>query len=1117
MNKEEIYKITSKNCCLSASAGSGKTQVLVDRFCYLVEQGFSSPDSILAITFTEKAAGEMKKRIARELHQKGLEEKRRLIEKSWIGTIHGFCSRVLKENALEAGVDPYFLILEDYEARIMKEEVAGEVIKRELDNASTEVSDLVLDYGFDELANSVIACHEKMCSMGRSFSGFAPQKFSSSRTFRLKEMLEELLNLVPDGKNKETESWKKKKELIKPFIEHAGVLSSKDILEWNEIEEIRELLLPHLSASVAAYLKPTVLLARNEAEELINKSFEFNSLKITEVFYRLFKDFSIIYGQRKRQKSLLDFEDLQLFTRDLFIKNPSIRGHYRGIFDFILVDEFQDTNILQESLIDLIGRDDNLFVVGDRFQSIYRFRQADINVFKQFEEKVKSNSNGHYETMNDNYRGRKEILDFTGFLFKSIWQEDGDNYITMVEKGSFKKKDIPSVDILLTKLSEEGIEESRHTEARALALKVKKMVDEGYNCKDFAILLRSTTNIEIYEKAFRDEGIPFYTVLGRGFFHRQEIRDIINLLRVLDNSGDDMAVAAVLRSPVVDISSDGLFWLRRNQLKSDGRRLIDSVGKFKEAEELSHTDRKKLEEFLSWLLQWQEVLPNIRISTLIEKIRDDCYFDTRLIPLFNGIRKYANFRKLLEIVENFEEKGFYSLSEFIKLLENIQSADVQIGEAAVETEEGDAVKIMSIHQAKGLEFPVVIVADISKLMRKDVPSIFLTEDSRILSKIKNEISDEFEEPGSYNSYKENEKSEIVKEEKRIFYVACTRAKEHLILSGVLPDKKYEKPNSFYFWVNKYLGEFLKVGEKEIEQGVKISVSKIDELKEAEVPEAGFAWIDAVKEERPLEISSVEEKVLKEKWDPVISSVSKPLPAPARMDTFSVTDLLEFKRCPYRFNLSVRLNLPLEVWVEREEEEGLKIGTSLHQVMEGIDFKGDTLKSLERILREMELERDEETEIRRQVNNFLGSPLFDEVREAEILYRELPFSMKVNSVTINGKFDLLARLKGGRWVLLDYKTHDISKEEALEEAKNYAIQIELYGLAVYLREGKLPEKNILYFLASDTQAEIKLPSEKEIADNLHKIVSGINDGIGSDEPLVSEKCSQCPFHGKLCHV
>lgn len=734
-----------------AGAGTGKTTVLTRRFVYLLKRTGVKPQNILALTFTNKAAEEMARRIAQLARREGLVKRPSELTGLWIGTFHSFCGRILRENAFEAGIDPNFQILDELDARLVFHEVVDELFSLKLD----------------------------------AFEGFDPREcrlidFTDTTTF-YKHAFDFIIHL--------------KERLISPEEFKKAAASGRATFRG----KVRKLL-SHPSLGDLPKRTREALLRRLEGiEEQVELERE-----MAELIYHVYS----AYQRRLAERDMLDFADLIFKAYELLSKNEPIRERYRSQFKYILIDEFQDTDEAQFELLKLLAADErmsNVMVVGDDKQSIYGWRNARVENVDDFKAEEWG---GISIDITKNYRSYGEILEVAHYA------------ITRDPKFAVKAAKLepelkgfagePRVWIAFAP--------DRQAEAEFIAERIDELQGEGFQLSGVAILMRSVKPAKSYEDALRKRGIPYHTVGGIGFYDREEVKDIISFLRLIQNPHDDQAMVRALKSPSVALSDAAIYRLRS---------IGPKIPLFEIISRRELLERELGEEVARRAGRLREIVQKLRaikgrepIYGLVKAILDLGGYILHLerMPEHERARMAANLQKLLYLAGRFEIRNpGGDLGEFIRYVQF--SIDQEIGEAEAEVEPGEeAVRIMSVHQAKGLEFDVVFVVNVKERVFPVIPRaprlMFDPEDGLLVNidvdgvkpfklapytgsgGASSAISEIYAEVGIRNHF-EIERRRRLEEERRIWYVALTRARERLyITSPSLPDEMPENNPPF---------------------------------------------------------------------------------------------------------------------------------------------------------------------------------------------------------------------------------------------------------------------------------------------------------------------------------
>lgn len=666
-----------KDTFISAGAGTGKTQQLVERFIELLAQGKAEVSEIAAITFTEKAAKEMKDRIRERCE----ERHKRDLENSRVGTIHGLCARLIRENPIEIGIDPASDILDESEAATLLGKYVNGHILDLINKEDPDTINLVSEYGFKDTKN-----------------------------------------------------------IIRTLIRHRL-----------EIDQI------------------TVKKGTGGGE------MDKRLIELNRYIFSIYKAVRDGYEAYKKKKALLDFNDLIIYAKKLLKENKAVRSYYHKIIKYLLVDEFQDTDFHQREIIfSLAGKNTRLFIVGDSKQSIYRFRGADVSVFEDTRRLLEKK--GDYIELNTNMRSLPQNIDFINNLFGRVMGRERDNKedyecaYTGLQAGRKEDIDKPTIQFLNVPVDDEdNAEKIRRKEAGLIAGKILELQGNGIQFKDIAVLFRAMTDVKLYEDALRGANIPYYVIAGSGFFARQEIKDILNYLKIIDNPKDYIAMAGVMRSPMIGLDDNELYrWSKDKQPPP----------------------------------LYAELKDKITISRLIQEIIRRTNYKAVLASQYMGEQKISNVDKLIDTARRFERKGIFTLTDFIEYLNELVVNEAREGEAAVAEEESNVVKLMTIHKAKGLEFPAVIIPDVHRRARPVwSPVLFDRKFNWLGIKVKDKDG-ERAEPNMRKLIREEIERKELAESKRLLYVASTRARDYLIYSGRFEDIE----NTWAGWLSGFMGE-----------------------------------------------------------------------------------------------------------------------------------------------------------------------------------------------------------------------------------------------------------------------------------------------------------------------
>ncbi|MDE3133290.1 MAG: UvrD-helicase domain-containing protein, partial [Acidobacteriota bacterium] len=819
-------------------------------------------------------------------------------------------------------------------------------------------------------------------------------------------------------------------------------------------------------------------------------------------FDGLLREYGARYTALKRGRSALDFSDLELLAREL-LRRPELGSRYRERFTRVMVDEMQDTNGVQLELIELVAGPD-LFMVGDAQQSIYGFRHADVELFAARGARLERS--GARATLATNFRSRAEILAALNGAFARALRESFRPLVAGREDApasgplveliiADRDGSVPDADPLIEQLAAPW----RVAEARALAARVRELIAAGEaSAGEVVVLLRATTDMSVYEQALEAAGVPTYVIGGRGYWSHPQVLELVAYLRVLANPLDSEALYGVLSSPLCGLSLDGLV------LEAAGAR-----------DELGTEDRRRLDEFEAWLAGERRAASWLGAEQLLDRALLRRGYELQIAALPDARRRLANVRKLMRLARKWQSEHGSDLRGFVDLLqsrsEGGDGAAARESEAPVEGEALDAVRLMTIHRSKGLEFPVVCVADLGRqLLPRGGALVKVGRDGSSLGL-------RLRRPGegrrvsvlAYDALKAEEREREAEEERRLFYVAMTRAQERLIVSGAARLERWEEANRYapIGWVG---AAFVPdIADRAAAAGEPVAADRAasagvltgsadavapapfvtDEgvlvhfVSAAPVaPVAPPAPVAPVAEPAADDAGSVlppqAAKRFPDAVQALVPSVASPVPS-----SLSYTALALYEQCGYRYYVQRVLGLPdmpipepigagqgrgepaLTDVPTRPGLRGAERGTLIHQLLAGIDPRAPSLPEPEsRQGPEPESRQGPEPEsrqglvpasqqglvpedVRELLAGLFASTTFKGLAGPRDLRREQRFAFPVGETLITGVFDVIAQDRDGRMLVLDYKSDRLAgvAPEAIV-SERYTVQRLIYGLA-----------------------------------------------------------------------
>lgn len=1086
-----------KDVVVTAGAGTGKTRTLVARYLSLLADGLSLR-SIVAITFTRKAAREMRNRVREEIrkylqHLRHQDPDRRMwvkiydaLDAARISTIHTLCAEILRHHPAESGVDPAFEMMEEGRMALLQAQAVEEALGWGADDPETVK--LFSELGTRNLQNMLRQMMAKRLEVHQALEE-APQDLWRTWQGQLLEPLRDfldhgvvqdhfraLLSLRQDGTLQ-------------------GALSAGDNLApdlkraleiWDELQAARaegdwgrvsRLLFPLRQSLKQKGRKDNWAPARpkdrisvlqslydEKVEPLVKKGMDLTldrrlAQEIIPALSALFLKTDRIYARAKERDHMLDFDDLEWKAVALLRDNPGIRTYWQEQIRALLVDEFQDTNNRQRELIDLLTtRRNSLFIVGDSKQSIYRFRGADVAVFQEEKKQVTSRGEGYH--LVTSYRAHRRLLELLNVLLRPVLgsKEPEKPFIAPFEKLGYHRQDPrqgveqPFVEIHLA-VGSKGDGALDHA-ARALVYRLKQMIEgsdqgakerddagvSGLDYGDIAILCRASTAFPAYENALEDASIPFLTISGRGFYERPEVRDVLNILNALADPYHDLALAGLLRSPAFGLSDMALYRLRQMQREGGFPSLYDALmaGNLRGLK----GEQRRADRARSLITSFRPKVGRVRVGELMKEVLDRTHYLATLYRA-NQSRSVNNVSKLLA---DAHQSGFVSISQFLNYVQELRDVSVREGEAQAVS--AGAVQVMTVHQAKGLEFPVVVLGDISRGTPR-IRQVMIDEDFGILPPFSQSktisITEGAEEEltvrsAAYRLAKEREADEEAAESDRLLYVAATRAQEKLLLSGTLDGiKKDGTPHKLGGWLEK--------------------ITRALDLQDLSIPydPAG---------------SSVHEFNIHEKDHPVLCAIYEPevnfsyVSAPqgssepeAWPDDLSLIEPLATQEA---LDLSQDGEEERQVWRVVSGGRGEKVppwllGKLVHQALAEWRFPGGNSRDFERWVameaRSSGLTEDPfiETAVSETVSllrRFIGSELYLDMDRAKQRLHEVPFTYQLApDQIIQGKIDALYRTHD-HWVLVEFKTDEINTISQRDHlvSQRYRRQVNMYRKA-----------------------------------------------------------------------
>lgn len=1174
--KQAIYEKGS-NVLVAAAAGSGKTAVLVERIINKIINENIDIDKLLVVTFTNAAASEMRERVLNAIYKKIDEEPENeklqkqiiLLNRASICTIDSFCLDVVKNNFFEIDIGQNFRIGDTTEIEILKQDVLEDLFEEKYEAEDEDFTKLINTYTSYKDDTPLKELILKIYTYIQS-NPF-PEKWLKEKTemFNLSENLEEdfshtiwgelllkqVREIVEDSELKleaERQNLAKYPELQKYFLIINDDIEQLQMLKinldsWNKAYEIAS----NIKFKTWATDKKITFEAKDDAKatrdivkanlkKVTEKILIFNSKEANEDIndmYEVLKklgniiiEFGKMFEKRKKDKNIVDFSDVEHFALQILLKEdgtPSeIAKKYQQKYEEIAIDEYQDSNLVQEYILNSISRGNNIFMVGDVKQSIYKFRQARPDLFL---EKYKT-----YQTKNNqkdgdnlkiqlfkNFRSRKEVLDFSNKIFTSIMSEElgelnytEEEYLNLGANYEDTNQDLKAeIDILLTddtdeedlsaeqkasattstwketnedeNDSEEEIErvENIELEAKFVANRIKELVENKFQIydakkqekrdikyKDIVVLLRSTKEpAPIFEKEILNLGMPVFSDSSAEYLESIEIQTIMSLLKIIDNPLQEIPLVAVMRSMIGGFTDNDLVEIRLSD-KYDN--FYNTILKSKQS--VSELLRSKIDQFLNNLEMWRKEQEYLSLDELIWKIYNDTGYYNYVGLMTNGELRQANLKMLFERAKQCESISFKGLFNFINYIEKIKTSSKDMDSAKIIGENDDVIRIMSIHKSKGLEFPVVFLSGTGKQFNmQDLNNkILLHPEIGIGVKyIDYDMQIEYDTL-SKQAMRNQIMLETLSEEMRVLYVALTRAKEKLIITGY---STIDKQNGLHDICDKYSelnSILLKKCKTYLDWMELVYMYNQDEMKE-------LSSINVYTKKEVLKMCKTEEVEKENTEKQILDKISK-----VKIDDEEKNRISKILEYQYKYQDSTTIPTKTSVTELKiapkksdlkcakflKEDAETKItnaqkGTLIHLCMQKLDTqnKNYTYSQIKDLVKDLEnkkiiTHKEAEAININKVYQFTKSKIWEEMIHAHVVHREKAFYISIpakevfdkeleEKILVQGVIDLYYINEQNELILVDFKTDYVEDRNEQILVDKYNIQLELYKRAL----------------------------------------------------------------------
>ena len=1185
--QQKVIDLRNRNILVSAAAGSGKTAVLVERIISRLTQDDPplDVDRLLIVTYTEAAAAEMKERIGAavgkllEAHpgEAHLERQATLIYSAQITTIHSFCLSVIRDHFHVIGIDPGFRIAEEGELKLLKQDVMDELLEACYVSGEEDFLEFAERFGTGRNDRKIEGIILKMYEYSRSYprperwldrcaASGDPAVLAEAAVERVRTRSEDIRRVLerglkvcetPDGPymyGDMLESDLKELKKLAQAGDFDGMYEAAAGFTWKRLSSKKD-------ETVSPEKKEKVKKLRAQAKALLDdlkadyfyvprpvweKDME-DAAPSLAVLAGLVKKFTALLDEKKRARNLIDFSDMEQFALAILTEEkegqlvPSAAAQeYQEQFDEVMIDEYQDSNLVQETILNSVSRvsrgQNNVFMVGDVKQSIYSFRMSRPELFmEKYHTYSLEDSDRQRIDLHRNFRSRAEVLDSVNYIFRQLmYRELGgieyDDRAALYPGAQFPPlpdhgEDPYRSELLLLDKKDTGEDDAAQAEARMIARRIHGLIRDGsvydketetlrrVRYSDIVILARSIRGwAETCSSVLGEEGIPAYSVSREGYFETYEVSVLLDYLRILDNARQDLPLAAVLTSPFGGLDARELAAVRIAYPNVPFYQAAQMYAEAKDAERrpgqcaADGTERgpgqhaaEKLRKFYVQAAYFRRKVPYTPIHELLEEVMEKTGYRLYITAMPGGAQRAANLDMLTERAAAFEGTSYKGLFNFIRYIEQLKKYDVDYGEAGIMDEQENTVRIMSIHKSKGLEFPVVFVAGLGKNFNtQDLKGSVLLHSEWGAGLDLIDLKRRTKTPTFLKKMiRERTVLENLAEEMRVLYVALTRAKEKLIMTGAAEfteDGALKMENGILRpeGAKKYLDWILPciisedTGAVRADAPVDIRTAGAEELRPAEteirgeeIAEDVFRHWDASKTELPEFRKRLDDQL----------DYSYPFENEGKMKLkFTVSELK--KRAVLAEEAGEEMYeepevIPLLPAFMKEEEAltGASRGSAYHKLMELLDFReeygaadgAEKLAGAVGHFRETgRLTEEMAACIRsRDILGFLtcrSGRRMSAAARAGRLYREQPFVMAVDAceiypedrsggkILVQGIIDVYFEEADGLTVL-DYKTDRVKTADELKE--KYYAQLDYYAEALEKLTGKPVKEKIIY--------------------------------------------------------
>lgn len=1133
--KDAINTIDS-NVAISAGAGSGKTSVLVQRFLEIIRTKKAECREILAITFTNKAATEMKERIINNILQYSFDPtSTKEARDFWqtelnnaayanISTLHSLYANILRENPVEAKLDPSFQVVQEAEELFLLEQFTENFLLEKINTANLQNQNLYLEYGKTEFSKLLKHCAKNLTNLisEQTFIAELMKPYEqlllnnecklSPLQLSLKNNLSEIINNLENLKSGKVVLEQRKNVLVLQN-DQANIFQAIDELQLNYISEK----IAPLQARASD--KEWVKAARANLEQLWQILIDRKAHDLLHENANLLYDYCQKWRDFKFAKNILSFDDTEFYAVKLLTNNARICQKYMTKFKYIMVDEFQDINEEQQKLIYLLSGASldklyrkNLFIVGDEKQSIYRFRGSNVHIFNKVKKDILA-SGGKLIELDDNFRSQSKIIDFSNSLFTDLMTGSTNNSIDFIPLVANKFVPDDCVKLLLT-AGVKNIQQEIENIARQIKFMLNVHSDLSY--KDIAILLKKRKNVDLYLKTFATLDIPIVAQDTSGFYEQQEIKDILNILTFLANKYQTISLLGILRSPFFAVSDETITRLKIN----DGENLWEYlISKEWQTKIFDLSEQQRLSAAIDTLQALSALALENSLAELLKIIYDKLAIYPYLLAQNNGKQKSANVQKFFDQTLEFTDKNTdSSLTDFLSYINILCNLNDRESIAQVSSELDDCVKILTIHKSKGLEFKFVIIPELEDDRTANNNSFNFNRQLGLGIRVKYDVSGSknlLQASSVYHAISDVDTTEELEERKRLFYVAATRAEEYLLLSAKYNDAKKDKTEDYKNWLGWIANTFT-------EKTVDSWIHKNDASCRIELINS-----DDLQTPLPILLAESEYKnsILDQEAEQELEKRLAPLPdfTQQNITRFSATSLKDYLHCARKFYYKYLVQIP-----ERESDfiagttgklPGYMLGLVIHGVLEKIK-----ILSLEQALDEAvvtfvpkEMRKVARVQAQDLLEKFLQSPIYAEHKDIpsdqEVGFLLPLFTEANETFWFAGIFDCILFYQDGSVGIIDYKTN---RNDDVYTIEDYKIQLAIYVLAAEkLFQTKVSSAELIFLKTSKKYSLDLITEINALTTKVLSLVKEIREKTTEhDFAITTKHCKYC-LHNYMC--